>query len=351
MGDSNMVKKVYYILLVGLCVLNACNKNDDKFIHISPVPTVWLEHEDFIDGDAGLNVFYDICAKDSLLYCVDFLNDTIMKVFSVESPSTFLHYTLKGNGPDDLILPVFDVASSLEYDKVKLLDINLWRVKEVCVNFDKRRRLLKMDSSYLLPAIPAIKEFSITENYIYGTDVEMKHGAFFVYDRNDGAMKVADYGINIDNCSSKFSEKALPFLLEGVFSVNEIKNTICYGMKNLNIVSFYDALGELQKNIIIGNQITYPSANSKFLDFSDAPKYITSMSGTHENLYCLYQGSDSDVNGSRILQFDWAGNLKEVIQLDVNLEKISVNPNDKYIYGTMMTEEGGTNVVRFSLFK
>ena len=122
-------------------------------------------------------------------------------------------------------------------------------------------------------------------------------------------------------------------------------------MKNLNIVSFYDALGELQKNIIIGNQITYPSANSKFLDFSDAPKYITSMSGTHENLYCLYQGSDSDVNGSRILQFDWAGNLKEVIQLDVNLEKISVNPNDKYIYGTMMTEEGGTNVVRFSLFK
>ena len=343
-----MMKNIY-VILIGILALNACNSVDERFIHISSNPVSFLHKELFLCENDGMNVFYDICAKDSQLYCLDFFNDTILRVFSNDSSSRLMHYALKGNGPDDLLLPVFDVASSLENDKVKMLDVNLWRIKEVDTNSGNKKRLLKMDSSYLLPAIPAVREFSVTENNLYGIDVDMKHGAFFIYDRNNGSLKVAEYCLDVNDYSSKYSNAVIPFLLDGILAVNEKENSICYAMKNLNVISFYDTKGELKKSIVVGEQVFFPSSNSEFLDFPDSPKYITSMSGTKDDLFCLYQGFVGNIGKSRILQFDWDGKLKDVIQLDVKLEKISVTPNGKYIYGTMMTEEGGTDVVRFNL--
>lgn len=338
-------------MLIGIFALNACSNIDERLVYQSLEPTSFLNKELFLSEDDGMNVLYDICAKDSQFYCLDFFNDTILRVFSVDSSSQLMHYALKGNGPDDLLLPVFDVASSLENSKVKMLDVNLWRIKEVNVGLDKNKRLLRMDSAYLLPAIPAVREFSITENNLYGIDVDMKHGAFFIYNRNNGYLKVSEHCLDVDDYSSRYSNAVIPFLLDGSLIVNEKENTVCYAMKNLNIISFYDTKGELRNTVVLGKQLFFPSSDSEFLDFPDSPKYITSMSGTKDDLYCLYHGFVGDTGKSCLLRFNWNGKLKDVIQLDVKLEKISVTPNGKYIYGTMMTEEGGTDVVRFNLLK
>lgn len=329
--------------------ISACSGNiDNKRISISDVPTEQICGTLYLSEEASLNVFYDICATDSFVYCLDFYNDTILKVFpSAESPS-LTGYCMRGQGPNDLLFPFFMRTSfQSTNNRIKLIDLNAWSVKEVNLCNNRNLSKVEIDTILSLPIIPAIKDYNETDSCIYGIDADMQHGLFFIYNKNSQEIATVDYCYDDKEITNKYSSKVLPYLFENHLVVNGNAGMICVGMLNINSLYFFDLTGELKKELVIGNKMIYPEPDSQYLDFPNTKKYFVSMTGTSDFLYCLYNANASGL--SSVFKFDWEGNLLSVMQTDMKLEKISVNPTDKYIYGIKMSEEGGSDIFRFDI--
>ena len=338
---------IYCIVLF----ISACSENvENKKIFISDVPTEKIRGTLYLSENASLNVFYDICASDSFVYCLDFYNDSILKVFPSINSSSLIGYCMKGQGPNDLLFPFF-MRNSFQSrnNKIKLVDLNSWSVKEINPFNNNSLSRINIDTVLPLPIMPAIKEYNETDSCIYGIDADMQHGLFFIYNKNTQDISSVDYYYDDKEISNKYSSKIMPYLFENHLVVNERADAVCVGLINVNALYLFDLTGHLKKELIVGDKITYPEPDPQYLDFPNAKKYFVSMTGTNDFLYCLYN-ADASVFSS-VFKFDWEGNLLSVMQTDMKLEKISVNPTNKYIYGIKMSEEGGSDIFKFDMRK
>lgn len=342
--------RAHTIILFICCIVflvTACSrKAENKSVYVSDTPTEQKHGDLFLSESSGLNVFYDISASDSSVYCLDFHNDTILKVFSAEDCPALVGFSMKGQGPDDLLFPFFLQNAFQHKNKLKLVDVNTWSAKEAYPNANHSPSRIKFDLTISLPIMPAIKDYNETDSCIYGLDVDMQQGLFFIYNKNEQKILTIDYPYRDRTLPYNYSSEVLPYLFENHLLVNGSCDAICVSMINLNCLYFYDLAGNLKKEIVIGDKKEYPEPDSKSLDFPNAKKYFVSMTGNNEFVYCL---CNSDMVTSKIFKFDWEGNLISVIQTDKKLEKISVNPTNKYIYGISMSEEGGSDVYRFDV--
>ena len=92
-----------------------------------------------------------------------------------------------------------------------------------------------------------------------------------------------------------------------------------------------------------------PEYDPEFLDFPNAPKYFISLCGTPNYLYALYNGFPATSGKSKIMVFTWQGAPVAIYQTDVKLERIAVAPSGRYVLGLNITEEGGSDVLKFEL--
>ena len=146
---------IYCIVLF----ISACSENvENKKIFISDVPTEKIRGTLYLSENASLNVFYDICASDSFVYCLDFYNDSILKVFPSINSSSLIGYCMKGQGPNDLLFPFF-MRNSFQSrnNKIKLVDLNSWSVKEINPFNNNSLSRINIDTVLPLPIMPAIK--------------------------------------------------------------------------------------------------------------------------------------------------------------------------------------------------
>lgn len=338
------------ILSISLLFLLSCNTASlYETVYITTDPTVSAHTELFLSENGELNVFYDICAKDSFLFCLDFYNDTILKVYAHGDSPKQCGYLLKGPGPEELIFPFFSASVHAENDKVALLDINAWKIKEASLQLANGKHKLKMVKDRSLPAIPPVKEYHETDSCLYGVDVDRLQGSFFIWNKSREEVTVVNPLLEKNELPFEYSEDQQRLLRENHLAVNETHGSICIGMVNLNLLCLYDLKGNPIKRVVIGEKLLAPEPDPRYLDFPKANKYIVSMTGTAESLFCLCNAEVNSSQSSQILHFDWDGNLKEVIRLDACLEKISVTPNGDYLYGVRMTAEGGSDVVRITL--
>lgn len=327
---------------------SACSENaDNKRLFVSDVPTEQIRGNLYLPENTSLNVFYDICATDSFIYCLDFYNDTILKVYSTITFPSLIGYCIKGQGPNDLQFPFFMRNSFQSTDHtVKLVDMNAWSIKEIKLRNSTDLSRIDFDTISPLSMIPATKDYNETDSLIYGTDVDMQHGMFFIYNKNSKEMTTVDY-YDDKGIADKYLSNVSPYLFENHLIVNEKEGVVCAGMININSLCFFDLSGGLKKEVIIGQKMMYPEPDSNYLDFPNAKKCFVSMAGTDDYLYCLYNAFGL----SRIFKFDWKGKLISVMQTEMKLEKISVNPTDEYIYAIKMSDEGGSDIIRYALSK
>ena len=103
------------------------------------------------------------------------------------------------------------------------------------------------------------------------------------------------------------------------------------------------------KDIVIGKELKSPEYDPEFLDFPNAPKYFISLCGTPNYLYALYNGFPGTSGKSKIMVFTWQGAPVAIYQTDVKLERIAVAPSGRYVLGLNITEEGGSDVLKFEL--
>ena len=247
---------IYCIVLF----ISACSENvENKKIFISDVPTEKIRGTLYLSENASLNVFYDICASDSFVYCLDFYNDSILKVFPSINSSSLIGYCMKGQGPNDLLFPFF-MRNSFQSrnNKIKLVDLNSWSVKEINPFNNNSLSRINIDTVLPLPIMPAIKEYNETDSCIYGIDADMQHGLFFIYNKNTQDISSVDYYYDDKEISNKYSSKIMPYLFENHLVVNERADAVCVGMINVNALYLFDLTGNLKKELIVVDKITYP---------------------------------------------------------------------------------------------
>lgn len=335
------MKKILFIVFT---VLIACNQPQQDVTEVDLIVTSQMKSELFLPEEEGLSMFYDICAKNEQLYCLDFHNDTVLKVYNNEIPPTLVGYTLRGEGPEELVFPLFEATLPNMEKQNRVLDLSSWSLKEM-VGDGGRIKAQKIKN---LPAIPAMRNYNETAEAIYGNETEYKEGAFFRYDKKEKSLQNASECLKDEEIPSIYTSEERASLRSNQVVVNEQENVVCVALLYVNLLCWYDLDGNLKQRVLLGDDWVFPMRDNKYLDFPNARKQIVSMSGTEKHLYCLYNGNIAEEEGSLILQFDWKGKLKEVLKPGVSLEKITVSPDGGYIYGTHITENGGSDVYRMS---
>lgn len=341
------MKNSFYLLLIAF-MCSCTQKESEITVYLSDVPTCLSKGELYLSENTGLNVFYDVRVADSLFYCLDFHNDTILKVFSSTPNPKLVGYSMKGEGPNDLLFPFFARTVASINNEIELVELNTWSTKHINTNKNLSLSRITIDENRPLPILPAIRDYNPTDSCIYGIDVDMKHGLFFIYNKQNQQTSTIEYCHDLANV---YPSKVIPYLLEDHLLVNEKEKSICVGMVNINCLYFFDLAGKLKKEIVIGQELEYPEADPQLLDFPNVNKYITSLTGTVDYLYCLYNWFSDSSGQSKIFQFNWEGELFSVIQTDMKLEKISADPNGNYILGVNTTKEGGTDLFKFNISK
>lgn len=326
-----------------LLLLMSCSSSVRDVEKVDLAITGELILEMFIPEEVHLSMVYDICAKNEHLYCLDFYNDTILKVYNAQIPPSLIGYTLKGGGPEEFSFPFFETTLPNSEGDIRVMDLNRWCVKRLVGDSGQ----VKAEKIMNLPAIPAIQNYNETESAIYGNDIEFSEGAFLRYDKVTKTSQGMGECLTEAEIPDIYTLDELSLLKRNIIGVNEQADVVCVAMQYVNLLCLYSLDGELKKRIMLGDECIFPERDKEYLDFPQAKKQIVSMTGTKDYLYCLYNGSIEDNDGSLILQLDWDGNLRGVWKTGVVLEKISITPNGLYIYGTHVAESGGSDVYRF----
>lgn len=285
------------LICLATIVMISCGSEQEKLtVYIPDTCTDTLQYEIYLPEEEGLNIFYDLCVTDSFCAFLDTRNDTLLKIFTATIP------------PAPVAVSVVEAQQ--------------------------------------LPEMPVVRDYNETDSCVYGIDVDMQHGLFFIYDKHTARVTTVDYHRDI---RAGYPEGHLSYLYESCLMVNQDAKAACMGLLNLNSLCFYDLKGNLMKEIVIGKELKSPEYDPEFLDFPNAPKYFISLCGTPNYLYALYNGFPGTSGKSKIMVFTWQGAPVAIYQTDVKLERIAVAPSGRYVLGLNITEEGGSDVLKFEL--
>lgn len=346
MNRNKLFVLSFATLLIGAC---SSEKAGHEVKYISDALTDSVRTELFLSEDNGLGMYYDICADDSFLYCADLKNDSILKVYPQITNPTIAGYATKGQGPEDVIFPFFTRETRQPGKRVKLVDIYGGSIKEVKSGLSKQPARIQFNSTKL-PAIAMPEHFAETDSCIYATAVDDKGFMFYIYNKNNQKATNIEYWEDKEELVKKYSEEAVPFLLTGTICLNEERGLICRCMQFINCLYFYDLQGNLLKEVVIGKERKMPKEGKpENLGFPGNNQYSHYVTGTNSHLYILYSGEEDSYSSDKVLILDWDGNTQRMIQTDKEIARIAVTPDERYIYATVGTEEGGTDVVRFAL--
>lgn len=301
----------------------------------------------------SLNFFYDLYINDLFTMFLDQYNDTILKICRNADLQNVVLYGMKGQGPNDFNTPLFCENNAIlnnSNNMLDLIDINLLSTQHVLLSEKESLASVNVKSRTLPTDIPFISECNITSNFIYGVDLDpINEGLFCIYDKNSKQLSRAVYPFIEE--SEKYSEQSINELYKCGLAVNEEKNSVCAPMRNINCIAFYDIRGNLVKNIVIGEKINFPIEDTEILDFPQSPKYIKKMYATKDFIYCLYDGTKNYSGISKILVFSWDGTYICSLQTTEKLINIAVHPKNEYLIATIQNEDGGIDVIEYSLME
>ena len=269
------------LICLATIVMISCGSEQEKLtVYIPDTCTDTLQYEIYLPEEEGLNIFYDLCVTDSFCAFLDTRNDTLLKIFTATIPPALVGLGMKGEGPDDFLFPFFEKSIGREgKGKLSFIELNSWNKKIVAIHSAASPAPVAVSvvEAQQLPEMPVVRDYNETDSCVYGIDVDMQHGLFFIYDKHTARVKTVDYHRDI---RSGYPEGHLSYLYESCLMVNQDAKAACMGLLNLNSLCFYDLKGNLMKEIVIGKELKSPEYDPEFLDFPNAPKYFISLCGT-----------------------------------------------------------------------
>jgi hypothetical protein len=140
------------------------------------------------EGD-NPHVFYDFEIIDTFMVFGNYFGDSLVKIYSLHNPIKPLMSLLKGGGPNEFILPLFNKSISNETSNsiLSLYDINIWRISKLM--FNRNDTLVDIIHDKIPAGLPPFTNLNITDKYLYCTDIDGQSGMFFIWNKKRNQME------------------------------------------------------------------------------------------------------------------------------------------------------------------
>lgn len=342
------------VLVLILLTLLSCSKKYEvaEFLSFSKIE---LEEESLIDEGCYFDM---MCIADSVVLLKAECDTFFFHLYNSESLIFINKFGEKGQAPVDFQFPFPYNNVTTKYpqsDTIVFFDMNLVSDKFINIkNILEKKDGENIKQVYLDEKLIYGKDLNfVKDNIIVGNNINESKGLFFLYDKDRKDLKWIDY-YPVFSAEDRY----LTSIYSGVICANESKNTIVYGYRHFDGISFFSLDGNLKKVIFF----TEPILPKLSLDFSGVsnqyPVYYTKIYGTPNRCYLMRIGRSLDdiLNESglksTIIEFDWSGVILNVFQLDILLSSFSVDSNGKYLYGVYSNssvEEPYVHLLKYKL--
>ena len=335
--------KIEKSLILGVILLTSCTQTDIGQFAPLPTEAEELHGELFLADDTSLNVYYDLAVLDSFAIFADFYSDSLLQIRPLSHPERCAKVFYKGNGPDEFVQPLFDRAVAPENrQQLGFIDPNSAQLARIACSDS-----FAVESQRLPEGFPFCTNLNQGEAYTYGFDLDAHDHLFFVWNNaNNTVEKEVPFFPEVEG---NYSDLALPLLYRNTLCANPAAERVAVGMQLMNLLLFYDAKGEWIGGCRVGDKLDYPKSAGESLDFPEAARHFTHLSGTANRLYALYNGTPDRTASRTLFVLDWKGNCLARYQLSTTLMRIAASPSDRFLLGIHENEEGGSEVWRFEL--
>lgn len=344
------------VLLLILFALLSCSKKYEV-TDFPSFTTIELEKESLIDEGCYFDM---MCIADSVVLLKAECDTFFFHLYNSKDLRFIDKLGEKGQGPGDFQFPFPYNNVTTKYtqsDTIVFFDMNL-----VCNKYINVKNILEdtngdnIRQEYLDEMLFYGKDLNfVKNNIIIGNDINESKGLFFLYNKDCRDLKWIDFYPKISA-----DKRYLTSIYSGVICANENKNTIAFGYRHFDGVSFYSMSGELKKAIFF----TEPILPKLSLDFSGVsnkyPVYFSKIYGTPDRCYLMRIGRSLDdiLNGSglksTIIEFDWEGTILNAFQFDNILSSFCVDENGEYLYGVYSSdsvEDPYVHLLKFEIRK
>lgn len=284
--------------------------------------------------------YVDVLLTDSYYVFSDYENDTVLHVYDKNNPAFPVGYGLMGEKPENFVSVEF-VKSNTRYpsgkDDVWIVDSKHSLKQVEC----KEGEVALKSNSYLPGNLTRSFNYNFTPEELYATPSRSSNNnAFFFFNPDSGYYWVDMYAA----LPKEFNNNPYAFLSEMI--VNEKENVAVCAFRFFNKVHFFDLRGNIFKEFLVGEETIKPQRTQNFLE---SYKCFIDIYGTSRYVYCVYDGSIDFSPQTKIMVFRWDGKHIKTLQTDRSIKKIAVDPQDKYFIAIATNEQGGRDVLRYSL--
>lgn len=322
-----------YILILSVVVMFSCTANNN---HITPLEvTKELKVKKSVAVPDGC--FTEAFIYDSLLVLVGYCDTSSFQIYNKNNLKLIRKFGKKGKSPHEFHTPLpfsTNSTSDLNNPVLHFNDINLVRKQQI--DFKKISLGYKEFECITSESLDKNLSFSndlgfLEEDKIVGRQIDESKGLFYIYDKKLKEKKWIDYVPN-----AKISTKYRLMAYYGYLCTNS--QNIMYAGRFFDEILFYDSNRQLLKEHYF-SKIEEPLLSKKFSGVSqESMLYAMKAYGTPDFCYVVRiarTGNDFQKNKntpSKILVFDWDGNLADVYQHESFPSCFCVDETSKTMY-------------------
>lgn len=349
--------KKYFLIVPVIAFLFSCVEERKRVtVQLSIVPEKHLQGEVICKGGNRLN-YYDLTLTDDYMAFLDYDSDTVLQIYPKDNLYTCAQSVIREVVNKEQYTPPFFINynyTDKDYpNAITIHDSDRQQVTQFLIPSNGQNDTIQSQTVHLSDQRTEYQELifthdlSITKEEVYAAPFYGRNGFLFYFFSSDSGFYWVDaYPPLTDKKLSMHTD----ILYFPILQVNEQKGSVVAGLRYINSLQFYDMRGNLTKDIILGDHYVFPQPDGmKLHNWQNSIKYITAIAKGKKYVYCLYNGSADFSNPSTIIVFNWKGKHITTLKMDKGFRKIAVDATEKYLYGIVLNEEGGTDVLRYTL--
>lgn len=333
------------------CVGKMGDKSTNKEI-IEEFNIIPLEGELILRGEEDLTTGINLFITDSLYTIISMTEDeNIFWSYDLQTSDLVHAFGVRGNGPNEFLMPIPFNSLNDKKNFVSLFDINLRRFSDIYIDKDSL--------SISQKAYPRILDHSLeigkVNGLYYGArSGSFSEGLFYIYDEELDSIRWIEYSSPID---SEVSPRKKYNMYYGRLCVSE--RGVVKSLDFFNKILFYDFVGNFIKEVQLGKEELTPNWNYLVdnVDYS-SPSYLVDMCISEKYIYCCHIHVYYDKNGeevgrefSKIHVFNWDFNYVSTFQLDTYAYSVDVDESDTFLLTMVSDGTGLVNVIRYEIPK
>jgi len=284
---------------------------------------------------------------DSFLVLIASCDSNYFQVYNKNTLEFVRKFGIKGKSPHEFLLPLpykTNTTSNLTDSILCFYDLNLARNQYI--DFQKiTKGLMPYECVSMRPIDKQLlfsNDLSFLEgNKIAGRSIDVSEGLFFIYNTKSKKKKWIDYLPHLS-----INERYRLLAYYGYLCSNT--KSIVYASRYFDEILFYDLNGQIFKEHYF-SKIKKPILSKEFSGVSDESMlYTMKIYGTHDFCYILRIARNGENfrkirnEPSKILAFDWDGNLVNVYQYESFPSSFCVDETTRTIYCVTKGEDPNT---------